>query len=65
MTSNERNLITRVQAAEISGRTLRTIDRWAKSGVLRKYENRAGDVRIDSVELARLINVYRPQESDA
>lgn len=58
MDTNERDLITRHHAANLYGVTVRTIDRWASAGLIKKYENPAGHVRVSSIELRAMVTSY-------
>jgi predicted site-specific integrase-resolvase len=59
MSSTQKNLITRTEAAARAGVDRRTIDRWRSSGLLPTYTRRAGRteprVMIDADELDKLI----------
>jgi len=53
------NLLSRAEAARLTGASLRTVDRWRKDGKLTTYRNRRGAIRIDPEELDRL-SAYQP-----
>lgn len=46
MENSEKTLVTRGEAADRFMITVRTIDRWATAGLINKYGNRAGHVRV-------------------
>lgn len=48
--------LTRTEAARIARCTVRTIDRWAEWGLLKKHENRRGQVRISLAELDQVLS---------
>lgn len=56
MTTTKTTLwLTRQQAVDRSGRTLRTVDRWLADGVLTRHTTGTGHVRIDAAELDLLL----------
>lgn len=59
MKNTGKTLVTRAKAAEIYGITVRTIDRWATAGVIKKYENQVGHVRVCLEELEKATGSYR------
>lgn len=59
MTDTPRNLITRAEACDRAGVSMRTMDRWLFTGRLTKYTDARGQVRVDADELESRI-AYQP-----
>ena len=58
MENTQKTLVTRAEASDMFMVTVRTIDRWAVSGLINKYENRAGHVRVCVEEVRGLMNEF-------
>jgi predicted site-specific integrase-resolvase len=56
MENTEKTLVTRAEAADRFMITVRTIDRWATSGLINKYRNSLGYVRVSVEEISRVVN---------
>lgn len=57
--STERTYLTRQEAAQRAGVSIGTLDRWIRSGYLRKYVRQHGRhvVRVDEAQLERLLEI--------
>lgn len=55
MTTLKTHWLTRSEAAERSGRKLRTVDRWLAAGLLTRHVTGTGHVQIDADELDALL----------
>lgn len=55
MTTPQTRWLTRREAVDRSGRTLRTVDRWLADGLLTRHVTGTGHVRIDAAELDLLL----------
>jgi excisionase family DNA binding protein len=65
MTTAQKTWLTRAEAAERAGISLRTVDRWLSNGTLTRYTNRNRRVRINADELKNATDLFVPERSTA
>jgi len=65
MTTAQKTWLTRAEAAERAGISLRTVDRMLADGTLTRYRNRSRRVRINADELENATDLFVPDRSTA